>query len=134
MPNIAAAPVKYAGRSYIIECLIVAALYVGAVAGRPWLVSRATTQALALAAMLLPAAPIWAMLAVVWRYYRRIDEFEKQRFLETLAISFGVSSCLVGTYTVIADAGWPELAMGWSWPTLWVSWALIGVVMHFVRR
>jgi hypothetical protein len=134
MPNAATAPVKYAGRNYVVECLVVAGLYVAAVALRPWLVQHTSDPSLILAAKVLPAVPIWGMFAVVWRYYRRIDEFEKQRFLETLAISFGLSSCLVGTYTVLADAGLPQLAVEWSWPTLWVTWALVGLVMHVARR
>jgi hypothetical protein len=35
----ATAPVKYAGRNYIIECAVVMGAYVGAVWARPWLVA-----------------------------------------------------------------------------------------------
>ncbi|HEY1960809.1 MAG TPA: hypothetical protein VGG69_00200 [Rhizomicrobium sp.] len=128
-------PVKYAGRDYIIEMVIVSALYVGAaLVHRHWLIAAAKPYGLKFAAAVIPALPIWALFWVVWRYYRRIDEFEKKRFLETLAISFGIGSSLVCTYAFLADAGIPELGITWAWPTLAVTWAIAGGIMHFVRR
>src|ERR1043166_1579341 len=110
----ATAPVKYAGRDYVIEVAIVSALYAGAASIRHWLVAMAEPYGLGVAAALVPALPIWALFFVVWRYYRRIDEFEKQRFLETLAISFGVGSSLLVSYAFLADAGIPELGITWE--------------------
>lgn len=128
------APVKYASRDYIIEVVIVTALYVGAAVVRHWLIARATPYGLGTAAAVVPALPIWALFWVVWRYYRRIDEFERQRFLETLAISFGIGSCLLVTYAFLAEAGLSQLDITWAWPTLAVTWGLTGAIMHFMRR
>ncbi len=130
----ATAPVKYAGRDYIIEMIIVSALYTGAALIRHWLIAIARPHGLELAAAIVPALPVWAMFWVVWRYYRRIDEFEKKRFLETLAISFGIGSCLLCSYAFMADAGLSRLDITWAWPTLAVTWAFAGGIMHFVRR
>jgi hypothetical protein len=130
----ATAPVKYAGRDYVIEVALVSALYAGAASIRHWLIGMAEPYGLGVAAALVPALPIWALFFVVWRYYRRIDEFEKQRFLETLAISFGVGSSLLVSYAFLADAGIPELGITWAWPTLAVSWALTAGIMHIARR
>lgn len=130
----ATAPVKYAGRNYILECALVMSLYVGAVAVRPWLVSHAGNPDLAVAAKLLPAIPVWLMLGVAWRYYRRIDEFDRLRFLETLAVSFGVGSCAIVTYAFLMDAGLPMLSITWAWPTLAVSWGLTTAIMSLARR
>jgi hypothetical protein len=124
MSEVHAAPVKYAGRSYIVECALAMGLYVGLLLARPWAIAHAANHALALAATLAPALPIWLMLLVVWRYYRRIDEYEQKKLLETLAIAFGIGSCLIVTYSFLADAGLPELAITWAWPTLAVSWGL----------
>jgi hypothetical protein len=130
----ATAPVKYAGRNYMIECAVVMGAYVGAVWARPWLVAHAPNHPLALAATMLPAAPIWLMLVVVWRYYLSIDEFERHKLLRTLAISFGVGSCLIVTYTFLMDAGLPPLALTWAWPTLAVAWLLTGAIMSIAKR
>jgi hypothetical protein len=134
MAAAARVPVKTAGRDYIIECIVVSALYVGAAAGRHWLIAQAPNHALALVAATVPALPIWGLFIVVWRHYRRIDEFEKQKFLETLALSFGIGSSLLCTYAFLADAGLSELDITWAWPTLAITWALTGGIMHFLRR
>jgi len=130
----ATAPVKYAGRNYVIEVAIVSLLYAGLAGIRHWLIAHAGSPDLALVAAAIPALPIWALFWVAWRYYRRIDEYEQRRFLETLAISFGIGSCLLVTYAFLADAGIPELGITWAWPTLAVTWALTGGIMHFARR
>lgn len=128
------APVKTAGRDYVIEMALISALYVGAAAGRHWLIAQAPNHVLALVAAGIPALPIWGMFLVVWRYYRRIDEFEKQKFLETLALSFGIGSSLVCTWAFLADAGLTWLDITWAWPTLAISWALTSGIMHVARR
>jgi len=126
----AAAPVKYAGRNYVIECVVVMGLYVAAVSVRPWLVAHATNYELTTAARLLPALPIWLMLVSVWRYYQRVDEFERHKFLVNLAVAFGVGSCVIVTYSFLQDAGLPPLAITWAWPTLAVSWGLTTAIMQ----
>ncbi|HEX3652006.1 MAG TPA: hypothetical protein VHU18_04195 [Rhizomicrobium sp.] len=126
----ATAPVKFAGRLYVLECAIVMGLYVAAVWARPWLVAHAATPELGTAAKVLPALPIWLMLVSVWRYCNRIDEFERHKFLVTLAISFGIGSCAIVTYAFLMDAGLPPLAITWAWPTLAVSWALTTAIMQ----
>ncbi|HEX2592235.1 MAG TPA: hypothetical protein VHL34_12105 [Rhizomicrobium sp.] len=134
MTGTTAAPVKYAGRDYMIEMIVVAALYVGLSASRHWIIAHAPTPGLALVGAAVPALPIWGMFWVVWRYYRRIDEFEKQKFLETLALSFGIGSSLVCTWAFLADAGLSQLDITWAFPTLAVTWAIAGGIMHFLRR
>ncbi|HWA31292.1 MAG TPA: hypothetical protein VG867_09345 [Rhizomicrobium sp.] len=134
MASTATASVKYAGRDYIIEVIIVTALYVGAALIRHWLIALATPYGFAMEAAVIPSLPIWALFWVVWRYYRRIDEFEKKKFLETLAISFGIGSCLLVSYAFLAEAGLSQLDITWAWPTLAVTWGLTGGIMHFVRR
>jgi hypothetical protein len=105
-------------------------LYVGAVLARPWLVAHAANHELAAAAKVLPALPIWLMLVSGWRYYRRIDEFERHKFLINLAIAFGAGSCAIVTYAFLMDAGLPPLAVTWAWPTLAVSWGLTTAIMQ----
>jgi hypothetical protein len=128
------APVKLAGRAYLIEFSLVIALYVGAVLVRPWLIAHAADSHLVLAAKLLPVLPIWLMLVAVWRHYRRIDEFARLRFLETVAIAFGVGSCAIVSYAFLVDAGLPELALTWAWPTLAASWGITSAIFSIVDR
>jgi hypothetical protein len=129
-----AQPVKYAGFHYIVELIADQALYVLLALARPWLMAHAPDHETKLLAAASPSVAIWLMLLVVYRYYRRIDEFEKQKFLETIAISFGIGSCLLVTYSFLTDAGLAWIAITWAWPTLAVSWALTTAIMHFARR
>ena len=129
----ATAPVKFAGRTYLIEVVLVMALYVGGILLRPWLVEHASGQALKFAATVLPVMPVWLMLVVAWRYYLHIDEFERHRFLVTLAIAFGIGSCAIVTYAFLMDAGLPKLAITWAWPTLACSWALTSAIMSLAN-
>lgn len=120
--------VKYAGRDYVIEMAIAALLYVGILYVRPYLVTHAGNPSLGDVIKLLPLAPLWLMFWSVWRHYRRIDEYEQKRFLETLAISFGVSAMVLVTYQFLTDVGAPQLDMTWVFPVLGVTWALVSVV------
>ena len=130
----AAAPVKYAGRTYLIEFALVMALYVAAVLVRPWLMAHAATPVVATVAKVLPAMPIWLMLVAVWRHYQRIDELERHRLLVNLAIAFGVGSCAIVTYAFLVDAGLPPLAITWAWPTLAASWGLTTAIRQMAEH
>lgn len=122
------APVKYAGRSYLIEFSFAMAWYVAMILVRPSLIAHAPNLALADLAKISPAFPVWLMFAVVWRHYRRIDEFDKLKFLQRLAIAFGIGSCLIVSYSFLVDAGLPQLAIGWAWPTLGACWIITGAI------
>ena len=126
--------VKDVPRNYIIEFSIVMLLYVGAVWARPWLITHAGSGALALAAKLAPIVPVWLMLVVVWRYYLRVDELQQKRLLETVAISFGVASCIMVSYAFLTDLGLPSLAITWAWPTLGATWLFVGAIRGLVER
>jgi O-antigen/teichoic acid export membrane protein len=115
--------VKYAGRNYLIEFGAVTTLYTIAVVARPWLLSLSQDRALHVFVTALPVVPIWLMLAVVVRFYRRVDELEKLKLLENIAIAAGVMACLVTSYALLEDVGLPKLALTWAWPTLAVCWA-----------
>jgi hypothetical protein len=130
----AAAPVKTAWRSYLVEFSFTMGLYVLAVLARPWLLNHAGNGPLALLIKIMPALPIWLTFAVVWRYYLRIDEFDRLKFLQTLAISFGIGSCAVVTYSFLADAGLPPLAITWAWPTLATSWGLTTAIVRIANK
>jgi hypothetical protein len=129
-----AQPVKYAGRNYLVEFSATIGLYVLLILARPWLIAHSVNHDLAIAATVAPALPVWLMLLTVWRYYRRIDEYEQKKFLETLSIAFGVGSCLIVTYSFLADAGLPFLAITWAWPTLAACWGITSAIRSLADR
>lgn len=135
MAHAAAAPVKYAGRTYLIEFVAAMVLYCGAIGVRPWLIDRAGGgTVLIVVAKLLPILPVWLLFAVVWRHYRRIDEFARHQLLVNLAIAFGIGSSLIVSFVFLADVGLPPLAFTWAWPTLAACWAITSAIRSMADR
>ena len=132
--SITTVPVKGAGRTYIRECGASMALYVAATWSRPWLIAHAPNHALVLAAIVLPAIPVWLLFVAVWRYYLHIDEFQKRQFLQSLAISFGLGCCALVTYNLLIDAGLPRLSISWAWPILGVVWLVASLIIKQAYR
>jgi hypothetical protein len=128
--SITTAPVKSAGRIYVIECAASMALYIAATWARPWLIAHAANHALVTAAMALPALPVWLLFIAVWRYYLHIDEYQKHQFLQSLAISFGLGSCALVTYNLLIDAGLPRLGLSSAWPMLAIVWGITTGVIN----
>ena len=128
-----AAPVKYAGRTYLIELSIVMGFYVVAIVSREWPLAHTANAGLILLIKLLPVLPIWLAFLAVVRHYRRIDEYERLKLLKTLAIAFGITSCSLVSYSFLMDAGLPPLAITWAWPTLAVSWALTSAILQIAE-
>jgi|ERR1700761_9140347 hypothetical protein len=50
---------------------------------------------------LAPLVPIWLMLLVTIRYYRRIDELQRLRFLQVAALTLGILLCVDWSYTCV---------------------------------
>ncbi|HTW33338.1 MAG TPA: hypothetical protein VMD53_01885 [Rhizomicrobium sp.] len=132
--SITTAPVKSAGRTYIRECAAAMALYIVATWARPWLIAHAPNRALAMAAIVLPAIPVWLLFVAVWRYYLHIDEYQKHQFLQSLAISFGLGSCALVTYNLLIDAGLPRLDISWAWPILGIVWLVASIMIKLAYR
>lgn len=116
--------VKDAAKTYLLEFTAVAAFYTLAVVARPYLVPLIPDAPFRLIATMLPVAPIWLMLVVVVRFYRHVDELEKLKLLENVAIAAGVTACLTTSYALLEDAGLPKLALTWAWPTLAITWGI----------
>lgn len=124
----ASASVKHADRNYVIQCAAVMGIYMLVLWMRPWLAAHTGGHIASLAATLLPIAPIWLMLAVVWRYYLRIDEYKQKRMLEVLSLTFGFGACIIVSYGFLMDAGLPKIGYDWAWPILGITWAAVSLV------
>jgi hypothetical protein len=51
---------------------------------------------------LTPVVPIWLMLLVTIRYYRRIDEMQRLRYLQAASLTGGIMMCLAWSYPSVA--------------------------------
>jgi len=50
---------------------------------------------------LLPLVPVWLILVACLRHYFRIDEFQRLRFLQAIALSSGITLCLSWSYPFV---------------------------------
>jgi hypothetical protein len=75
----------------------------------------------------LPVLPIlWVPVAAV-RFFRTMDELQKQIHLEGLAFGFTCAAVLTITYGFLQNAGLPEVSWVWVWPVMAVCW-VVGLV------
>ena len=121
---------------YLFEMGGVAALYVAALFVRQPLLDRLPASGIwAQAVMLLPALPIWGMLAAVWRFYRRVDEYQRMELLRSISIAAGVSSCLFCSYPFVADAfALKTVSLLYAWPILAMAWALTTAITQMRNK
>ena len=75
---------------------------------------------------ILPVGAVWILLLTMYRHYRRIDELQRLRFLQSIALTAGVLLGFVWS--------WPSLshAFGWEqpgWSMLHVHFSIVFVVI-----
>ena len=133
MPIAATTSVKTAPRSYVIEMFTVMAIYVALVTSRPYLLGLTDQPLLADLIKVSPALPIWVVLGVAIRFYRRIDEYQQRQLLEAVSLSFGISAALLASYVFLEDVGLPPLHVVWVWPVMGVIWGATTGLMKMFR-
>lgn len=71
---------------------------------------------------LLPVGAVWLLLLTMFRHYRRIDELQRLRFLQSIALTAGVLLGFIWS--------WPSLqhAFGWELP----GWSMLHVQVSIV--
>ena len=76
---------------------------------------------------LLPVLPaLWVPFSAV-RFFRDLDELQKQIQLEALAFGFIFTGVLTLTYGFLQNAGLPETSWIWVWPVMAFCW-MVGTV------
>jgi hypothetical protein len=72
----------------------------------------------------LPVFPVlWIPVAAV-RFFREMDELQKQIQLEGLAFGFTSAAVLTLTYGFLQNAGLPEVSWVWVWPVMAICWMI----------
>jgi hypothetical protein len=74
-----------------------------------------------------PVLPVlWVPVAAV-RFFREMDELQKQMHLEALAFGFVGAGVLSLTYGFLQNGGLPEVSWVWVWPVMCVCY-VVGLV------
>ena len=73
---------------------------------------------------LAPALPIFIVVWVIGRQFQRMDEFQRLRALESIAVAAAVTAGLTFTYGFLESAGFPKVSMFWVWGVMGITWGL----------
>ena len=83
---------------------------------------------------LAPALPIFIIVWVIARQFRRMDEFVRLRSLESIAVAAAVTAGLTFTYGFLEGAGFPRLSMFWVWGIMGFTWGMHTCLRGFFSR
>jgi hypothetical protein len=75
--------------------------------------------------LVLPMLGFGLMIRAIARHVARIDEYQRQRLLETIALSAAITGAVTFTYGFLETAGFPRLSMFTVWIVMGGSWALV---------
>lgn len=108
----------------VLQYAVEMAAAVALVFGAKWLSQQVAGQTVS-PVQLLPIIPIWLIIVVSLRYYLRIDEFQRLKFLQAVALTAGITLGLHWSWPSIQAAFGPHMAE----PDLSIPFALVYVVV-----
>ncbi|MCS0580325.1 hypothetical protein NX784_01840 [Massilia pinisoli] len=125
---------KRVGRAYRIELWTAIAVYVVLVAasirfGRPMEGGLLRTVVL-----LSPMIGFAMMIRAIARHVARIDEYQRLRLLESLALAFAITGAVTFSYGFLETAGYPKLSMFSVWMVMGVSWGVASFALGMRTR
>ena len=125
---------KRVGKAYMRELVASIALYtVLLMAAVRW--GRPMPEGLLRTLVLLsPMIGFFAALWVIARHFGRIDEYQRMRMLENVALASAVTAGLTFTYGFLETAGYPKLSMFTVWIVLCGSVGLVGILRKLLDK
>jgi hypothetical protein len=120
------------GRRYTVQLVAAMVLYCATlVATTTILKGHHFSPAVRALIAVIPAIPVFGVIAAVVRFMLSVDELQRQIHLEALAIAAGVTAALAITYTFLEGAGLPHSQAWWAFVCVDVVW---GLSLPFVKR
>ena len=125
---------KRVGRAYRGELLTAIAVYVVLLFasiryGRPL-----DDGPLRTAVLLAPMIGFAMMIRAIARHVARVDEYQRMRLLETLALAFGITGAVTFSYGFLETAGFPKVTMFSVWMVMGVSWGVASAILTLRAR
>jgi hypothetical protein len=74
------------------------------------------------------------MIRAVARHFARIDEYQRMRMLESLAIAAAITGAVTFTYGFMETAGFPRLSMFSVWIVMGSAVAAVTLVRRVTNR
>jgi hypothetical protein len=84
--------------------------------------------------LLAPMIGFGLMIRAIARHVRRIDEYQRLRILESLALAFGITGAVTFSYGFLETAGYPKLSMFAVWMVMGASWGAVCIVRALGAR
>jgi hypothetical protein len=84
--------------------------------------------------LLAPMIGFALMIRAIARHVARIDEYQRLRMLESVALAFAITGAVTFSYGFLETAGFPKLSMFSVWIVMGASWGLVGLVRGMVAR
>lgn len=125
---------KRVARAYRFELWTAIAVYVVLLAasiryGRPLPDGLPRTVVL-----LAPMIGFGLMIRAIARHVARIDEYQRLRMLEGVALAFAITAAVTFSYGFLETAGFPKLPMFSVWIVMGTSWGLVNLVRGLAGR
>jgi hypothetical protein len=125
---------KQVARAYKAELWTAVAVYIVLLFGSISFGKRMDDGALRTFVLVLPMIGFGLMIRAIARHVSRIDEYQRQRLLETLALAFGITGAVTFTYGFLETAGFPRLSMFTVWIIMGSSWGAVCAVRGWWSR
>lgn len=84
--------------------------------------------------LLSPMIGFGLMIRAIARHVARIDEYQRLRMLESVALAFAITGAVTFSYGFLETAGYPKLSMFAVWIVMGASWALVNFVRGVAAR
>lgn len=86
------------------------------------------------AVLLAPMIGFGLMIRAIARHVARIDEYQRLRMLEGVALAFAITGAVTFSYGFLETAGFPRLSMFSVWIVMGTSWGLVNLVRGMRAR
>jgi hypothetical protein len=112
-------------RAYKTELWTAVAIYAVLLFGSIYIGRRMDDGILRTIVLVIPMTGFGLMIRAIARHVARIDEYQRQRLLESLALAFGITGAVTFTYGFLETAGFPRLSMFTVWIVMGASWGAV---------
>jgi hypothetical protein len=125
---------KQVARAYRTELWTAVAIYAVLLFGSISFGRRMDDGVLRTIVLVIPMIGFGLMIRAIARHVSRIDEYQRQQLLETIALSAAITGAVTFTYGFLETAGFPRLSMFTVWIIMGASWALVSRVRCWWAR
>jgi hypothetical protein len=125
---------KQVARAYKTELWTAVAVYAVLLFGSIYAARSMSAGVPRTIVMVMPMIGFGLMIRAIARHVARIDEYQRQRLLESLALAFAITGAVTFTYGFLETAGFPRLSMFSVWIVMGASWGAVSSLRGWWAR